>query len=304
MGKKVSVISDLCVDMLVRGDVTPRYNQEEQLVDDYDMELGGSAAIFASQYAKLGGNIDLFGLVGNDLFGEYVLQRLEETGVNAVVTKQDTSKTSLGLGLVRGSDRAMLTFDGSMQDLNPENIFTDEFFRTTKHLHICSYYLLPRFQAHWSSVILRLKKNGVTISLDTNWAPDGDWEKVRSILPLIDVFLPNDQEAKYISGMDSLENAGQWLSGQCPLVVIKCGPEGARIYDQNGMQTFAIPEGFTNDLVIADTTGAGDNFDGGFLYQWLQGKPSADCVSLAMRCGTLSLQRIGGIAGQLTSADV
>ncbi len=302
MVKKVSVISDLCVDLLVKGNVTPRYNQEEQLVDDYEMELGGSAAIFASQYAKLGGHVDLYGLVGQDLFGEYLLKRLDQVGVKTSVSVSADSKTALGLGLVRGQDRAMLTFEGSMQDMNPSDILTDAFFPATDHLHICSYFLLPRFQPEWVSVIKRLKNQGATVSLDTNWAPAGDWQKAREILPLVDVFLPNDQEAKNISGLTNIEDAGKWLADKCPLVVIKCGADGARVFSRDGSQAFSIPTDLTKDLQIADTTGAGDNFDGGFVYQWLMGKPLAECVSLAMRCGTMSLQRIGGIAGQLTTS--
>ena len=50
----VITVSDTCVDLIVSGDVVPRFGQAEQLVDDYVVEMGGSCAIFACQAARLG----------------------------------------------------------------------------------------------------------------------------------------------------------------------------------------------------------------------------------------------------------
>src|SRR5438067_8264078 len=77
----VWTVADLCVDLVVQGDVVPRFHQIEQLVDDYSLELGGSATIFACQFAKLGGRAGLIGAVGEDLFGHFVLSQLDAAGV-------------------------------------------------------------------------------------------------------------------------------------------------------------------------------------------------------------------------------
>ena len=77
----VCCVGDLCVDLILRGDVVPRFHQEEQLVQDYALELGGSATIFASQFVKLGGRAGLVGAVGEDAFGATVRDRLEELGI-------------------------------------------------------------------------------------------------------------------------------------------------------------------------------------------------------------------------------
>ncbi len=295
----VRVISDLCADLLIQGNVTPRYNQEEQLVDDYELELGGSAAIFASQLARLGREVSLYGLVGDDLFGEYLVTRLRERGIVPVVDKSADAKTSVGLGLVRGTDRAMLTYDGSMRAMDPVMIFSESFFQKPFHLHLCSYFLLPRFQDHWPEAIRRVHAEGGTVSLDTNWAPQQDWGKVHPLLPEVDVFIPNEQEAMHISGKSSLAGAGEWLADRCKLVVVKCGAEGAMVFSGKNSYAFGIPESLTSGLRIADTTGAGDNFDAGFIHAWLNGENPESCVYKAMCCGTMSLREIGGIAGQI-----
>jgi sugar/nucleoside kinase (ribokinase family) len=55
--------TDQCVDLLVRGDVRPRWGQAEQIVDGYALEIGGSANLFACQAAKLGLRVGLIGVV-------------------------------------------------------------------------------------------------------------------------------------------------------------------------------------------------------------------------------------------------
>ena len=81
------------------------------------------------------------------------------------------------------------------------------------HLHIASYFLLEALRPHWPQVLPRLRQQGMTVSLDTNWSPAGNWGAVREILGYVDVFAPNEAEALHISGMANIEDALQWLAG-------------------------------------------------------------------------------------------
>ena len=141
----------------------------------------------------------------------------------------------------------------------------------------------------------------MTVSLDTNWSPAGDWDAVREILGYVDVFAPNEEEALHISGMDNVEDAGEWLSRLVKLTVIKRGARGAVAFDSAAGNRFELPGASLDERSIADTTGAGDNFDAGFLFAWLKGAPLGHCVMLGTRCGISSLAYMGGIEGQLTS---
>ncbi len=295
----VFVVADLCMDLLFTGRVRPRYGQAEQFIDDYTADLGGSAAIFASQFTKLGGKVGFLGKVGDDLFGHILLDKLKKIGISTELVSIDPHcKTAVGVGLSDRADRAMLTYLGSIEALQPTDI-QEVFIENTRHWHIASYYLLEQFQEFWIDFLPKLKEKGITISLDTNWAPRNDWFRVKPILPLIDVLLPNEEEALYLSDREDFIERGKRLAGICNLVVIKCGAEGATVFQGDKVTRFGIPDVFTENLEIADTTGAGDNFDAGFLRNWLLGKPLVDCVQLAMKCGTKSLTAIGGIAGQV-----
>src|ERR1700730_4890905 len=111
----ILTIADSCVDLLVNlGEMLPRFGQEEQWVDDYFLELGGSACIFACQAAKLGLRVGILGRVGDDDLGALVLRRLQACGVDTRFMMVDpTLKTGLGVHLVRDQgDRAILTIAG------------------------------------------------------------------------------------------------------------------------------------------------------------------------------------------------
>src|SRR5207302_1083424 len=139
----VCCVGDLCVDLILSGDVVPRFHQEEQLIDDYVLEVGGSATIFASQFVKLGGRAGLVGAVGEDAFGATVRAKLEALGIDHHRVRQQPSiKTGLGAALVRpDGDRAILTYPGSIDAVEPAAL-DEDLLSNCRHWHIASYFLL------------------------------------------------------------------------------------------------------------------------------------------------------------------
>lgn len=295
----VTVFADLCIDMLFSGNVTPEFNQQEQFVDDYRIELGGSAAIFASQFRKIGGEPCLLGVVGDDTLGDILVEKVRKLSVSTEqIYQSHTLKTGVGLGLIKGQDRAMLTYTGSISGVTESIVEKSGILQTTRHLHIASYFLLAQLHDFWERELPKLKAKGVSISLDTNWAPLGDWEKVFSILPYVDVFIPNEQEALLISGKSTVTEAGIFLQSRAKTVVVKRGSDGASVFSGDGITHYPIPHALTDDLVVVDTTGAGDNFDAGFIRAWLAGSSLDSCVESGTKCAIHSLSKMGGIAGQ------
>lgn len=296
----LAVVADLCMDILMVGKTKPVYGQAEQFVDDYSLEIGGSAAIFASQFTKLGGKVGLLGHIGKDALGSLLLEAMARLQLpTALIEKKNSCKTAVGLGLSCNDDRAMLTYKGSIGSVTPQDILDSKLLEKTSHLHIASYYLLEQLYDFWPDNLQGYREKGCTVSLDTNYAPKENWSRVHELLPFVDIFLPNDEEAKKISGKAELSEAGQWLARRCTHVIIKNGPEGALYFSGDVIKHFRIPSELRQDLIIQDTTGAGDNFDAGFLWEWLQGKPLELCIATAIKCGTSSLAGIGGIAAQI-----
>jgi sugar/nucleoside kinase (ribokinase family) len=141
----------------------------------------------------------------------------------------------------------------------------------------------------------RARALGLTISLDTNWDPTGTWGGVLDLLPLVNVFLPNEAEAKALTAAENADEAATRLQVRVETAAIKLGKEGALgISHGQKVRVPSIP------VSIVDTVGAGDTFDAGFLYGYLNGWPLEKSLRLAAVCGALSTQAAGGTAAQPT----
>lgn len=288
------VIGDANPDLVLRGDVRPRFGQEEQLLDAADLVLGGSAAITAAGCARLGLRTALLTSVGDDVFGDFVRRALQERGVE-VIAKPPAAPTGLSVILSAPGDRAILTLPGTIPALEPDDV-TDELLESARHVHAASLFLQPGLHAGLAGVFTRARKAGLTTSLDTNWDPSGRWAGVDEILAVTDVFLPNAAELLAVTGAGDVETAAKSLGAT---VVLKDGARGGRAWWPGGET--AAP-GIAVDVV--DTTGAGDSFNAGFLAARLGGREVPVALSWAVAAGSLSTRAAGGTAAQASAAEV
>jgi len=277
------------------GDIVPRFGQEEQLVDDYTLEMGGSTCIFACQAAKLGMRVGIMGKVGRDYFGRLILKRLRSCGVDIrYVTIEKKLKTGLGIALCKENDRSILTIMGSLNALEPGDV-TAKFLNTTRHLHHGSFFLQTGLKPGIPNIFRAAKKQGITTSLDTNWDPAENWNStLNETLSLTDIFMPNKQELLHITKAESLEDGIKTLhEAGVRIVVLKMGETGALLSSEGQFHYCKV-----TPVVGGDSVGAGDSFDAGFLAGWLRGLPLPSCLRLACGCGRSVARQIGGLRGQ------
>ncbi|GAA2600801.1 sugar kinase [Winogradskya consettensis] len=296
----VLVVGDANPDLVLRGDVRPRFGQAEQLLTGADLVLGGSAAITAAGCARLGLSTTLLTALGDDVFGAITRQRLEERGV-ALLLARTAPEIPTGLSVILtpdDDDRSILTLPGTIPALRPEDV-TDEHLAATRHVHVASLYLQPGLAAGLAGVFARARAAGVTTSLDTNWDPAERWDSIEDILAHTDVFLPNANELRAVTGEQDVDRAAAKLVARGTTVVMKNGAAGARAWGPDGESS---APGRT--VEVADTTGAGDSFNAGFLAGRLAGLPVAEAIRWAAAAGSLSTRAAGGTAAQATRADL
>lgn len=292
----VITFGDMCVDLVVRGDdVTPRFGQVEKLVGDYALEMGGSACIFACQAARLGLRVAVLGRVGDDDFGQLAVRRLTACGVDTRHIQVDPAlKTGLGVALCQGGDRAILTYAGSLDALEPAHV-TDEFLASARHLHHASFFLQSRLRPGIPAIFGRARALGVSTSLDTGWDPDERWNSMLGeTLPLTDVFMPNEQEALHITRATSLDGAVAALFARgVGMVFLKRGEAGASLHTAAEELHLGV-----TPATGGDSVGAGDSADAGFLAGWLRHLPLSVCLRIANSCGRAVAGAVGGLQGQ------
>ncbi len=294
--KKYDIIvpGELNPDLILTDpNLDPRFGQAEVLVEHAALTPGSSSVIFACGAARLGLKIAFVGVVGDDMFGRFMMEALDTHGVDTNHIIVDPSQqTGLTVILNRIDDRAMLTHLGAINALRTSQI-PDELLSQSRHLHLASYFLQTNLQPDVPELFQRARSLGLTTSIDTNWDPDERWAGVHDLLALTSVFLPNENEALALTGAASVEVAAQELSASAEVVAVKMGAEGGiAIQCDDLVRVPAIP------VTVVDTVGAGDTFDAGFVYGYLNGWSLEKTLKLGIACGSLSTQHSGGLAGQ------
>lgn len=301
----VLVLGEANPDLVLRGDVVPRFGQSEQLLDDAEFELGGSGAITAHALNRLRLRVGLLAAVGADPLGDILVSLLRQGGLDTA--HLEVLPVPTGLSVILSVDptvRTTFTHIGAIDA--PAPVWnTPQDLPAARHLHVSSLYL-QRQRAQQLGPLLSLARTaGMTTSLDTNLDPAGRFDGLTDILPHTDLLLPNRVEALAIAGtltgreMTEPDMAAQAIAAHGPAVAVKDGEHGAllcrdgRVIRQPSMPVQAI-----------DATGAGDTFNAGFLAAVLDGKPDDECLRWGCAAGALSTRFAGGVRGQPTPEEL
>lgn len=295
---RVLVVGDANPDLVLRGDVVPRFGQAEQLLDAADLVLGGSAGIAASGLARLGVPTWLVAAVGDDVFGRDTVARLTAAGVNVdAIQIRVGEATGLSVHLVVPADRGILTLPGTIPALTADTVRDAVDRVTPAHVHVASPFLMPELTAALPQLLAEWRAAGITTSLDTNWDPAGAWLSIVETLAHLDLLLPNRSELAAIAAVASADtdDPAAALAALGPRVIVKDGADGGWSLDAAGAH-HAAP-GIR--VQVVDTTGAGDSFDAGYLAALAYGVgDEAVRLRWATVAGSLSARAAGGTAGQ------
>lgn len=285
----VVVAGEANADLILR-EVPPLELEQEKLVADMALTLGGSSAITAFNLARLGMRVGFVGVVGEDFLGRMVEERLKQAGVDVSrLRRLKKLKTGLTVWHTRGAKRAGATYLGTIQELRAAYVPAD-YLAQARHLHVGAYFLLKKLHGEAAALFRRARKLGLTTSLDCNYDPAERWDSgLREALAYTDIFLPNDQEARLITGQRDLRKAAAELGKLARIVAIKCGAKGAMVWSQG--RCFQVP---APRVRVVETTGAGDNFNAGFLARFLRGASLQECARAGVREGARAVMKPGG----------
>ena len=261
------------------------------------LTIGGCALNTAVDLKKLGVSAKVLGVVGSDGFGEFLRREAYRHGLDiSAVRVTDEFPTSQTMILpVKGEDRRFIHSFGANKALRADD-FKPDVLQGAEVLYVGGYLIVPQLpQEDLVPVFQRARENGIKTVLDVVTPSEAKdlLAQLDAILPLTDVFLPNDDEGRNITGQgDPLDQARRFRDMGARTVVITCGSGGCVAIGPDGAYRAGA---YTIEVV--DNTGGGDAFDAGYIVGLLEGWPTDQCVRFASAVGASAVRALGTTPG-------
>jgi ribokinase len=283
---QVVTIGDINIDVIAH---VPGYPQKggEGLAEEGHVYCGGSAANTAVVLSRFGVDVGIISRVGEDVLALLALAGLAEAGVDGRCIQRDP-QTMTGIMLIAvtpDGERTMFGCRGANVRTDPA-LLDEDYIAQARFFHLSGYTLLQVPQRDAALRALEVARGaGLTVTADLGLeAVMRVTDKVKAILPQVDILFPNQAEAEYLTGCRDVEGAMESLLDYgVGVVALKLGKRGCAIGSDEGV--FTLP-GFAVSTV--DTTGAGDSFDAGLILGRLEGWGWRESALLADALGALT----------------
>lgn len=298
--KKVLFIGEINVDIMMGGLVSFPVRDKEITCSSFELTMGSSTAICACAFSSLGGDTSFVGLAGDDEYGEFMINGMEDFRINTDhILRTDRVKTGVTVNLIHENSRTQVTYPGTISAFSGKSVDMS-IVKQFDHIHIGGPYLQEQFVGDVTSILSYAKQEGITTSLDPQWDADETWNFLDEWLPLLTYFFPNSDEALSITKAGTVQDAALALSQQTACPVVKNGSEGA-IYVRDSVVA-SVP---AYSIDVVDTTGAGDSFYAGFLYAVLVKElPVEKAMKFGIAVAARSCMFVGGVNARSTYDDI
>jgi sugar/nucleoside kinase (ribokinase family) len=299
----------LCAGIIVADHVSSPIRHlphagELVLADKLLLTIGGCAANVAVDLVKLGVQTAVVGRVGSDVFGRVVADMLREHNVDVslvhVTPGVDTSQTLIVN--VAGEDRRFIHSFGANGKFHAADIPLE---RATicRILYLGGYLLMENVKANeLAAIFAAARMAGAKTVLDVvTPGPSGDYlPHLEPLLPHVDVFLPNNHEAEYITGeYDPVSQAECFHRLGVKTAIITLGDRGAVLVadgERLRSETFSVP--------FVDGSGGGDAFAAGYMAGMLDGLDAEGCLRRGSAVGASCVRAIGTTTGVFTRPEM
>lgn len=291
----VTALGEILIDMTYAGK-----SENGQVL--FEQNPGGAPANVLSAVAKLGGKTAFIGKIGNDMHGAFLRETLKKHGIcdKNLITTDEAFTT---LAFVSLSETGERTFSfarkpGADTTLSADDVDFD-IIKNSCIFHIGSLSLTdePSRTATLKS-LETAKENGVIISYDPNYrallweSVDKAKEGMRLPLPFVDIIKISDEELELVTDEKTPEKAIEALLGKgISCVMVTMGEKGSVI----GTKAGSLKIEAAKCEKVVDTTGAGDSFMGGFLYNLIKDKKHPSELTLE------DIEKYGNFAGKVAA---
>jgi sugar/nucleoside kinase (ribokinase family) len=257
---------------------------EEIKTDHFVATIGGGVVITAVAAARLGVHVRAL-----SAFGPSVAKRLRAEGVIVRNLRRLGEPHAITAALSTTHERSFATFNGVNARLESRLMKALAHARAS-HVHLA---LCPRDCVRWRRTVDMMRSHGITTSFDFGWNEDlAEAKGFTRLLDAVDFVFLNDLEATKYAKARTLTQALAFWRTRKSIAILKEGPRGSRWITPKGDIHVRSPR-----VKVVDTTGAGDGFNGGFLWAWLMGESPKRCLAAGAAVGAASVTKPGGLEG-------
>ncbi len=273
--KKIIIVGSLNTDLVINAPYAP-VGGETLMGSGFMINSGGKGANQACACSKLGGNAYMCGCVGNDSFGNELIDNLKNVGVNTdFIRKVENTPSGVAVIVVTNGENRIIIDSGANGYLSKDDI--------DKVLEIATQgdIYLTQLENPIDVIGYGLKKakeNGLFTVL--NPAPANT--DILKYAPYVDIITPNETESEILGGKDTLFNQG------IKTVITTLGSRGFEIATQGETKTYPCIK-----ITPVDTTAAGDTACGGLCAMLSQGKELDEAMKFGSLAASIACTKAG-----------
>ena len=299
MSSPIIVFGSINMDLVVYSDKQPTKG-ETILGNSFETFQGGKGANQAVAVAKLGLPVSLIGKVGNDVFGDELLENLnrETVDTSMIVRHEGPSGVAFIYVFEQTSENHIIVISGSNKEVKSNQISDKEL--STSDVLISQLEVPP---SEIEDLFIRAKNSGTYRML--NAAPALEISK--NLIRETDLLVMNESELENLSersvdkeNIDSIVEAINVLNLKTTQsITVTLGSKGVYVYTN---QKGDFIDGHKIEAV--DTTGSGDCFIGALATHYLKSNDLLDSVNFANKAAALSVTKRGASASMPTLEEV
>ncbi len=299
--KPIVVVGSINTDLVLRAQRLPLPGETLHAAS-FSIFTGGKGANQAAAIARLGGRAVMLGLVGDDPLGDGLLTSLAKTGLDtSLIGRVEGSSGVAVITVIPSGENAILLSAGANGQLSPDLLYRHREYIAGAGMVLTQLETpLPTLDA----LTLLCEEYGVPIMLDP--APV---QKISAkTMCKLEWLTPNESEAELLFGIRPSgasevrlrELADSILRDGPRNLILKLGGRGAYLATATGLREM-IP---SFPVTVADTTAAGDCFNGAFAWRLVHGDEPREAALFASAAAAVSVTRAGALPSLPTEAEV
>lgn len=280
--KKIAIVGSINMDLTCK---TERFPKAGETIFGHDLQYvpGGKGNNQAVAAARLGGDVTMFACVGDDAFGDRLIENLERNGVKTDhIQKIKGSASGIAIITVAENDNTIVVISGANLCVTPRYIEEVKGEILKADIVLLQNEIPPETLRYVAKMACEAGKTVIF-----NPAPFSD--AAMDMVEYVTYLTPNEHEAALLFPGMELEAL---LTQQQGRLIVTLGAEGAAAWDNGNV--LRVPARKAN---VVDTTGAGDTFNGAFAYALANDYSLENALRFANVAASLSTEGFGAQGG-------